>query len=226
METHQAVRTWGPGGDVEMESHQDAGTWGHRWEVVGTWGWIPTGGFRGLQEGFGVHRAIQGGSWKIWGPQCGAGGPPGRKEDTFRVVGEDEEADAGGAGAGAKDGDALGVTPKVPHILVEPPQRLDLVQEPVVALCCLVPRAQEACGDMGTCKDTWGGVPPITDQVTNAVARGVHHVTLPNPCRQGGSLWCPHTQPMASKGFSMVSQRPHAQPVSPRLPPVPRTPRR
>lgn len=162
MESHQAVRTWGPGGDVRMESHQDAGTWGHRWEVVGTWGWIPTGGFRGIQEGFGVHRAIRGGSWKIWGPWSGAGGPPGRKEDTFRVVGEDEEADAGGASAGAKDGDALGVTPKVPHILVEPPQCLDLVQEPVVALCCLVPCAQEACGDMGTCRDTWGGVPPPT----------------------------------------------------------------
>lgn len=62
---------------------------------------------------------------------------------TFRVVGEGEQADTGGADAGAEDCDAQGISPKEGDVLADPAQRLDLVQQPVVALGSLIPRAQE-----------------------------------------------------------------------------------
>lgn len=64
---------------------------------------------------------------------------------TFRVVGQGEQADAGGADAGAEDGDPQGIPAEEGDVLADPAQRLDLVQQPVVALSSLVPRAQEPC---------------------------------------------------------------------------------
>ena len=96
--------------------------------MMGMWGWRCGAGDVGLG---------------MWGWRCGAAVGPGF---TFGMVGQDEEADAGGAGPGPKDGDALWVAPKVPHVLVEPPQRLDLVQQAVVAFGRLVPSAQETWG--------------------------------------------------------------------------------
>ena len=149
----------------------------------------------------------------------------GGEEGTFRVVGEDEEADAGGAGAGAEDGDALGVTPEVPHVLVEPPQRLDLVQEPVVALGRLVPCAQEACGD------GWGhaGRRPPMDHIIRA--EPVVSTMSPRPTRDPEEVLrgvpvtprrffmvspCPHAQPMTPRRFFVVFPGPDAQPMSPK----------
>lgn len=53
---------------------------------------------------------------------------------TLGVVREDEEVDAGRPGAGAEDGDALGVAPKMADVLIEPTQGLDLVQQTIVPL--------------------------------------------------------------------------------------------
>lgn len=55
-----------------------------------------------------------------------------------------QEADAGGADAGAEDGDAQGVAPKEGDVLTDPAQGLDLVQQPIVALGSLVPGAQKS----------------------------------------------------------------------------------
>lgn len=60
------------------------------------------------------------------------------------MVREDEEVDAGGSGPGAEDGDPLGVSAEVADVLVEPAQRLDLVQQAVVALGRLIAGAEEA----------------------------------------------------------------------------------
>lgn len=64
---------------------------------------------------------------------------------TFRMVGEDQEVDTGCACPRPKDGDALGVAPKVGDVLTEPAQGLDLVQEAIVAFRSLVPGAEETC---------------------------------------------------------------------------------
>lgn len=66
-----------------------------------------------------------------------------RLTPTFRVVGEGEQADTGGTDAGAEDSDPQGISPKEGDVLADPAQRLDLVQQPVIALGSLVPRAQE-----------------------------------------------------------------------------------
>lgn len=58
-------------------------------------------------------------------------------------MGEDQKVDTGGPCPGPKDGDALGVTPKVSNVFTEPAQGLDLVQEPIVAFCSLVPSAEK-----------------------------------------------------------------------------------
>lgn len=63
---------------------------------------------------------------------------------TFRVVREDQKVDAGGPCPRSKDGDALGVTPKVGNVLTEPAQGLNLVQEAVVAFRSLVSGAEKA----------------------------------------------------------------------------------
>lgn len=63
---------------------------------------------------------------------------------TLRVVGEDEEVDAGRPSSGAEDRDPLWVSAKVTDVLIEPTQGLDLVQEAVVPLSGLIPSAEEA----------------------------------------------------------------------------------
>jgi len=65
------------------------------------------------------------------------------------VVGEGEQADAGGTDARAEDSDPQGISPKEGNVLADPAQRLYLVQQPVIALGSLVPRAQESCGPRG-----------------------------------------------------------------------------
>lgn len=67
---------------------------------------------------------------------------PGR---TFRVVGQREEADARGSDPRAEHRDAVGVSAEEADVLADPPQRLDLIQQTVVALGSLVTRAEEAC---------------------------------------------------------------------------------
>lgn len=59
------------------------------------------------------------------------------------MVGEDQKVDAGGPCPRPKDGDTLGVAPKVGNVFTEPAQGLDLVQEPIVAFCSLVPGAEK-----------------------------------------------------------------------------------
>lgn len=54
------------------------------------------------------------------------------------MVGEDQKVDTGGPCPRPKDGDALGVAPKVGNVFTEPAQGLDLVQESIVAFCSLV----------------------------------------------------------------------------------------
>lgn len=60
------------------------------------------------------------------------------------MVGQGEQAHARGADARAEHGDALRIAPEVANVLADPAQGLDLVQEAVIALGCLVTRAQEA----------------------------------------------------------------------------------
>ena len=64
---------------------------------------------------------------------------------TLRVVGQGEQADAGGPGPRAEHGDPVGVSSEGGDVLLDPAQGLDLVQQPVVPLGRLVTRAQEAC---------------------------------------------------------------------------------
>lgn len=59
------------------------------------------------------------------------------------MVGEDQQVNTGGSCPRPKDGDALRVTPKVGNVFTEPAQGLDLVQEPVVAFCSLIPSAEK-----------------------------------------------------------------------------------
>lgn len=69
--------------------------------------------------------------------------PRARLTPTFGVVGEGEQADTGGADARAEDCDPQGIPPEEGDVLADPAQRLDLVQQPVIALGSLIPRAQE-----------------------------------------------------------------------------------
>lgn len=62
---------------------------------------------------------------------------------TLRVVWENEEVDAGGPGPGAEDGDSLRISAEVADVLVEPAQRLDLVQQAVVSFGGLIAGAEE-----------------------------------------------------------------------------------
>lgn len=62
---------------------------------------------------------------------------------TLRVVWEDEEVDAGGPGSRAEDGDPLWISAEVADVLVEPAQRLDLVQQAVVSFGGLIAGAEE-----------------------------------------------------------------------------------
>lgn len=64
---------------------------------------------------------------------------------TLRVVWEDEEVDAGGPGSRAEDGDPLWISAEVADVLVEPAQRLDLVQQAVVSFGGLIAGAEETC---------------------------------------------------------------------------------
>lgn len=64
---------------------------------------------------------------------------------TFRVVGQREEADTGSPDPGAEHRDAVGVSAEEADVLADPPQRLDLIQQAVVALGSLVASAEEAC---------------------------------------------------------------------------------
>jgi len=63
------------------------------------------------------------------------------------VVGEGEQADAGGTDAGTEDGDAQRIAAEEGDVLTDPTQRLDLVQQPIVAL-----------GSLG--ESLWDPVPP------------------------------------------------------------------
>lgn len=62
---------------------------------------------------------------------------------TLRVVREDEEVDAGGPGPRAEDGDPLWISAEVADVLVQPAQRLDLVQQAVVSFGGLIAGAEE-----------------------------------------------------------------------------------
>ena len=57
---------------------------------------------------------------------------------------EDKEVDAGRPSSRAKDGDPLWVSTEVADVLVEPTQRLDLVQQPIVSLSRLITGTEEA----------------------------------------------------------------------------------
>lgn len=60
------------------------------------------------------------------------------------MVGQGEQAHAGGTDARAEHGDALRIAPEVADVLADPAQGLDLVQQAIVALGGLVTCAQEA----------------------------------------------------------------------------------
>lgn len=63
---------------------------------------------------------------------------------TFGVVGQGEQAHAGGTDARAEHGHALRIAAEVADVLADPAQGLDLVQQAVVALGGLVSCAKEA----------------------------------------------------------------------------------
>lgn len=60
------------------------------------------------------------------------------------MVGEGEQADAGGSDPRTEHSDAVGVSSEEADVLANPPQSLDLVQEPVVPFSSLVTSAEEA----------------------------------------------------------------------------------
>lgn len=64
---------------------------------------------------------------------------------TFRVMGQDEQVDAGRSSARAENGDPLVVASKMADVFVEPAQSLDLIQQAVVPFSCLIAGAQETC---------------------------------------------------------------------------------
>lgn len=119
----------------------------------------------GLQAGQG-HKGAgsreRGGAYYVtsvgpqWGPPTPNAPPhsqfpplplaPPRPALTLRVVAEREERHAGRARTGAENGDTPGVPAEGARVLAHPAQRLDLVQEPVVASRSRVARAQEPCG--------------------------------------------------------------------------------
>ena len=59
-------------------------------------------------------------------------------------MGEGEQADAGSSDPRTEHGDAVGVSSEEADVLADPPQRLDLVQEPVVPFSSLVTSTEEA----------------------------------------------------------------------------------
>lgn len=61
------------------------------------------------------------------------------------MMGQDEKVYTGSTGSGAKDRDSLWVSSKVLNVFIEPAQSLDLVQQTIVPLSRLVPRAQKSC---------------------------------------------------------------------------------
>lgn len=61
------------------------------------------------------------------------------------MVGEGEQADAGSSNPRTEHSDAVGVSSEEADVLADPPQSLDLVQEPVVPFSSLVARTEEAC---------------------------------------------------------------------------------
>lgn len=63
---------------------------------------------------------------------------------------EDEEVDAGRPSSGTEDGDSIRVAAKVADVLVEPAQRLNLVQQAVVPLGGLITCAEKAWVFVGT----------------------------------------------------------------------------
>lgn len=71
------------------------------------------------------------------------------------MVGEGEQADTGGTDARAEDSDPQWISPKEGNVLADPAQRLYLVQQPIIALGSLVPRAQEPCGPRGALLGMW-----------------------------------------------------------------------
>lgn len=56
---------------------------------------------------------------------------------------KNEEVDTGSPCSGAKDGDPLGISTEVADVLVQPAQRLDLVQQAVVPFGGLIAGAEE-----------------------------------------------------------------------------------
>lgn len=60
-------------------------------------------------------------------------------------MGEGEQADAGSPDTRTKHSDAVGISTKKANVLADPPQSLDLVQEPIVSFSSLVTRTEEAC---------------------------------------------------------------------------------
>lgn len=61
------------------------------------------------------------------------------------MVGEGEQADTGSSDPRTEHSDAVGVSSEEADVLADPPQSLDLVQEPVVPFSSLVTRTEEAC---------------------------------------------------------------------------------
>lgn len=63
---------------------------------------------------------------------------------TLWVVGQSEQADARGADSRPEHRDSTRVSAEVTDVLTDPAQGLNLIQEPVVPLRCLVTGAEEA----------------------------------------------------------------------------------
>lgn len=60
------------------------------------------------------------------------------------MVGESQQADAGGTDSRSKNRDATRVSSKVTNVLTDPTESLNLVQEPIVSFCCLITSTEEA----------------------------------------------------------------------------------
>lgn len=59
------------------------------------------------------------------------------------MVGQGEQAHAGGADARSKNGDAVGIAAEVANVFTDPAQSLNLVQQSVIPFRSLVTCAQE-----------------------------------------------------------------------------------
>lgn len=59
------------------------------------------------------------------------------------MVGQCEQANAGGSNPRSKDSDATRVSSKIANVLADPTQGLDLVQESIISFSCLVTCTEE-----------------------------------------------------------------------------------